>query len=237
MQKLFFDIENTPLVGTAWHTYNTDLLSIVKDTELLSFAYRINDGPIRVLSRRLFTERQLVKALWDLFDKSDVIVAHNGDSFDIKMSNMYFIKYKLEPPSPYKTVDTKKIAKKYFRFPQNKLDYIAQFLFGENKLATNKDLWFACMRGDKRALQEMEKYNKQDVVLLCRVYDTLKSWSTNHPNHNIYHNTTHQCPVCGGDTQRRGTMVSRVGRYQRHQCKSCGAWSKGERITTDKVIS
>lgn len=237
MNKLFFDIENTPLIGAAWGTYQTDLLSVIEDTRLLSFAYQVNDGPVRVLSRRLFTEKELVKHLWKLFDEADVIVGHNGDSFDIKMSNMYFLRHGLTPPSPYKTVDTLKLAKKYFRFPQNKLDFIAQFLFKEHKIHTSMKLWFDCMNGDERALKLMERYNKQDVVLLRKVYEALKGWHTGHPNMNVYQGTTHQCPNCSGNTQKRGFMFTRTGKYQRYQCTTCAAWSKGAKIKTDKVIS
>jgi len=234
---LFFDIENTPLLGWAWSTYETNLLGVVKDTELLSFAYKIDNGPIRVLSRRLYTEKELAKALWKLFDEAEVLIGHNGDSFDIKMANQYFIKYKLPPPSPYKSVDTKKMAKKSFRFAQNKLDYLGQFLYKEGKISTNMDLWFKCMDGDTSALLKMERYNKQDVALLFKVYQTLRPWSSNHPNHNLYVGTTHQCPVCGGHTHKRGYMFTRVGKYQRYQCQTCAAWSKGEKINSDKVIS
>lgn len=237
IQTLYFDIENSPLLGWAWGTYQTDLLGIVKDTELLSFSYKINDGPIRVLSRRLYTEKQLVQELWNLFEAADVIIGHNGDSFDIKMSNQYFLKYKLKPPAPFKSVDTKKLAKKSFRFAQNKLDYLGQFLYGERKIATNMELWFKCMEGDVRSLLKMERYNKQDVALLYKVHQTLKPWSNSGVNINLYSGTTHQCSICGGNTQRRGFMTTRVGKYQRHQCTTCGHWDKGEKIKTDKVIS
>lgn len=234
---LYFDIENTPLFGTAWSTYETNLLSVTKDTELLSFAWKINDGNTQVVSRRLYTEKQLVKHLWKLFDEADILIAHNGNSFDIKMANQYFIKYGLNPPAPYKSIDTKLIAKKYFRFAQNKLDYIAQFLYNEHKLPTNMDLWFRCMKGDIASLKLMEKYNKKDVDLLYKVYQSFKGWHTGHPNFNVYAGTTHKCPNCGGATQKRGFMYTRTGKYQRHQCTTCAAWSKGEKIKTDKVIS
>lgn len=237
MNYLYFDIENTPLIGRAWSPYQTDLLFIDKDQELLSFAYKQNDGRTKVLSRRQYSEKQLAIELHKLFDWADVILGHNGDSFDIKMANTYFIKYKLKPPSPYKSIDTKKIAKKYFRFAQNKLDYLANFLYNERKLETNKSLWDDCMNGDELALRRMERYNKKDVDLLYKAYHDLKPWHTTHPNFNIYHGTTHKCPVCGGKTQRRGFMFTRVGKYQRYQCTECAAWSKGERIKIDKVIS
>lgn len=238
INELKFDIENTPILGWAWGTYDTNLLGIEKDTELLSFSYKINDGPVRVLSRRLYTEKQLVQELWKLFDEADVIIGHNGDKFDIKMSNHYFIKYKLKPPSPYKSVDTLKIARKSFRFAQNKLDYLSQFLLGESKHHTDMGLWFACMSGDTRALLRMERYNKQDVVLLDKVYTLLRPWDNGGPNYNVYNGTTHACPKCGHKTQKRGPSYTRTGAYQRYQCTSptCGKWSTGEKIKTDKVI-
>ncbi len=226
MKILLFDIENTPLLGYAWGMYEQNILSVVKDTELLSFAYKMNEEPIQVYSRRLFTERQLVKKLWALFNEADIIVGHNGDSFDIKMSNQYFLKYGLPPPAPYKSVDTKKMAKKAFRFAQNKLDYLGQFLFNERKIATNIDLWFKCMDGDATALKLMEKYNVQDVVLLDKVYKTLRPWHTGHPNTNLYIGSTHKCPSCGSDKlQKRGFSYTRASKSQRFQCQDCYAWS------------
>lgn len=228
---LFFDIENTPILGHAWGMYEQNLLTVVKDNELLSFAWCWNDGKIFVMSRRLFSERQLAKFLWKLFDEADVIIGHNGDSFDIKMANQYFLKHGLTAPSPYKSVDTKKIAKRYFRFAQNKLDYLAQFMFKEKKISTNLDLWLRCMAGESKAFLEMEKYNIHDVVLLRKVYDKLKGWHTGHPNTNLYSGTSHQCPVCSGNTQRRGLAYTRTAQYQRYQCVGeCKGWSTGERV-------
>lgn len=237
MKILFYDLENTPLLAYTWGTYKTNVLSILDSQRLLSFAYKFDDGPTHVLSRRLYTERQLVKKLWKLFDEADVVCAQNGDAFDQKVANHLFIKYGLKPPSPYKTIDTLKIAKKYFKFPSNKLDYLAEFLLGERKIETNFSLWVRCMKGEEAALKEMEKYNVHDVDILYRVYHQLKGWHTGHPNHNLYSDNTHTCPVCGGKTQRRGFMYTRTGKYQRYQCVECGAWSKGEKIKHDKVLT
>lgn len=237
MNITYFDLETTPILGYAWQMWDANLLSIEKYTGLICFAYKINDGNTIVVSKRTHTERQMVKLLWKLFDDADVLCAQNGDKFDIKVANKLFIQHKLKPPAPYKTVDTLKIAKKYFRFDSNKLDYLAHFLLGENKLPTNYDLWSKCMKGDKKALKTMEDYCIHDVDLLYRVYNLLKGWHTGHPNHNVYNGTTHKCPNCGGETQKRGFTFTRVGKYQRYQCKACYAWSKGEKVATEKVIS
>ncbi len=237
MNKLFFDLEIGPLNAYAWEVYQTNLLSVIKDWPLLSVAWKVNDGKTEVVSKRTMSEKKMVKLLWNLFNDADVLVAQNGDKFDIRLANMLFLRHGLPPPAPYKTVDTLKLAKKYFRFPMNNLDYLCSTLLGKRKIETDKSLWFKCLEGDSKAFKQMEDYNKVDVDLLYDLYNVLKSWHTGHPNANLYQDTTHRCPVCGESTQRRGYMLTRVGKYQRYQCKSCGAWSKGEKLNTEKVIS
>lgn len=238
MQIIYIDLETTPIRGLAWGTYDTNMVSIEQDSGLLSVAYKINDEPTQVVSRRLYTERQLALKLWKLFNDADVVVAQNGDQFDMKVANKFFIKYGFKPPAPYKTVDTLKLARRYFKFASNRLDYLSQFLFGEHKIETNIGLWLKCMDGDERALIKMERYNKHDVDLLYRVYHKLRMWHTGHPNSNVYNGTTHQCPTCGHDSIRRGFNLSRVGKFQRYQCKSvkCGAWWSGDRIKSNRTI-
>ena len=237
MKTLYIDLETTPILGYVWRAYEDNLLDIKKDFGLLCFAYAWNDDPVSVVSLSNHSEKQMVKKLWAVFNEAEIIVAQNGDKFDIKVSNALFIRHNLKPPAPYKTVDTLKLAKKYFRFSKNNLDYLGHSLLNERKHPTDKSLWFKCMNGDEEAMRIMKDYCEQDVYLLRRLYHRLKSWHTGHPNSNLYNETTHKCPVCGGNTQKRGFMYTRVGKYQRHQCTSCGAWSKGIKVNSDKVIS
>lgn len=237
MNILYFDLETSPILGFSWGTYKTDLLSIEKDSGLLAFGYKVNDGPVHVLSRRKYTERQLVKKLWKLFNDSDILVAHNGDRFDIRKANALFIRYKLKPPAPYKSVDTLKIARKIGFFDSNRMDYLTKLMFNDRKKPSGLQLWLDCMKGDKRAFKKMEEYCEHDVVLLHKLYQELKPWHTGHPNTNLYQGTTHCCPNCGGNkVQRRGFNYTRVGVYQRYQCRSCGAWSQGEKVNKEKVL-
>lgn len=233
------------MLGYAFRNYKTDLLSIEKESGLLAFSYKsvgfesgkVHDGPVHNLSKRKYTEKQMVKRLWKLFDEHDVLCAQNGDKFDMRVANRLFIKHKLKPPSPYKTIDTLKIARKYFRFDSNRLDDLGKFLLGERKHYTSLKLWFDCMKGDKKSLKTMEEYCGQDVELLYKVYMKLRPWHTGHPNTKLYEGSTHCCPVCNSTkTQKRGFNYTRVGVYQRYQCRACGAWSQGEKVNKEKTL-
>lgn len=228
---LFFDLETTPNIIYAWGRYEQNAIDIVDDWHLLCFAYKWF-GEKEVFTMNTKKEVDMVKYLWQLFDKADVIVAHNGDQFDIKKVNALFIKYGMKPPASYKTIDTKKVAKKYFRFDSNKLDDLGRYLGLGRKIQTGGfELWKGCMDGDKKAWKTMLDYNKQDVILLEKVYLKMRSWITNHPNLNLFNNEEHTCPNCGSHKiHKRGYGVTRSAKYQRYACQECGAWSTGEKV-------
>jgi RNase P subunit RPR2 len=126
---------------------------------------------------------ELLHDLGELLDEANVVVAHNGDRFDLKKINTRMIKESFWKPTPYRTVDTLKIARREFGFTSNKLDYLAQFLFGDAKLDTGGlELWTDCLAGKPEAWDKMEDYNAKDVVLLERVYEHIKGWDRSHPN-------------------------------------------------------
>jgi DNA polymerase III epsilon subunit-like protein len=174
-------------------------------------------------------DKALVTELWKLMDEADIILGHNGDQFDIKKSNARFLAHGLTPPTPYKTVDTKKVAKKYFGFASNKLDELCRQLgIGRKKEHEGWPLWKGCYEGDMKAWKRMLAYNVQDVELLDQLYLKLRPWMDNHPNLNLIRGTTHSCPACGSfNNHRRGHYLTSTNLIQRYKCNSCGKWSKG----------
>lgn len=97
---------------------------------MLSFAYkwfgesgtRVHTLPqYRLYKKDPFDDSKLIEDLWKLFDEADIIIGHNINSFDIKKANTRFIENGLMPPSNYQTIDTLRVAKKYFGFTSNKL--------------------------------------------------------------------------------------------------------------------
>ncbi|RLG55574.1 MAG: hypothetical protein DRN95_07735, partial [Candidatus Hydrothermarchaeota archaeon] len=98
-----------------------------------------------------------------LVDEADIVIGHNAQKFDMKKINAYAILNGLEPPSPYRVIDTMLIAKRYFAFEQNTLDYLSHALCTTAKSAHKKftgfELWKACMQGDEDAWAEMKHYN------------------------------------------------------------------------------
>jgi DNA polymerase elongation subunit (family B) len=173
-------------------------------------------------------DKDLIEDLHALFDEADILIAHNGDRFDIRKANARFIMQGLKPPSPYKSIDTLKAARRFFHFQSNKLDDLGQYLGCGRKLPhTGFDLWKRCMAGERGAWKTMREYNMHDVELLERVYEKLKPYISNHPDLTIYTDDP-GCPTCRSTrVQRRGFLVARKRKYRRYHCQNCGSWFQG----------
>lgn len=237
---LLFDIETAPLVSYTWGIWEQNVIDVKEDWYMLSFSakwlgeketkvYGLPDFPLYKKDKT--NDKELIRKLWELFDEAEVLVAHNGDEFDIKKANARFITHNLTPPAPYQKIDTKKVAKRYFKFDSNKLDELGEYLGVGRKSPTGGfDLWLGCMAGDKKSWQRMKDYNKQDVVLLEKIYIELRPWMNNHPNLNIINDTLRNCPTCGSDkVHSRGVVpVGRTSTKKRFKCTDCHAWSYGK---------
>lgn len=230
---LLIDIETTPILGWAWQKYETNIIHIEKDWGLLSVAWKwLHKTKVDAICVGDVTERRLVNDVWKLLNAADIVVAHNGDRFDIKKLQTKMKQYKLDPPSPFKTVDTLKIAKGHFAFSSNKLDDLSKSLNLGKKVETGGfQLWLDCMSGSSAAYKKMKSYNKKDVELLEKLYLELRPWTPRHPNMGVHVGSDEAvCGTCGSDNiGRRGYYHTNTMSYPRYKCNDCGNWGRFRR--------
>lgn len=202
------------------------MIKRIKTFTILSVAYKWLHKPTQILSCDTLTERQLLLRLHNLLDTAEIVIAHNGDSFDIRKINARFIIHKIKPPSPYRTIDTKKEAKRIAYFDSNSLNNLGVDM-GEGEKFKHRgfDMWEGCMAGIQKDWNDMKLYNKRDVDLLEKVYLRLRPWIKTHPRVSVEESCTH----CGSKKlHSRGIRNIGKARYNRLQCQSCGAWSKSK---------
>ena len=242
----FFDCETAPSLGYFWgKLFETDIIEIKDAWYLLSYAWKWQgEKKVHVKALCDYPEYDanldndffLVKDLRGLFDEADVLIAHNGDRFDIRKAQARMIRYKMSPPSRYQTIDTLKAARKHFQFDSNRLDALGQYLgLGRKLPTTGFNLWKRTMAGDRKAWAIMKRYNKHDVELLEKVYEELRPWMTTHPNLELFHrpHVGVVCPNCqSANTVKRGIWYNKARKYLRHSCRDCGHWFKGALIPT-----
>lgn len=237
---LLYDIETSYTVGAVWGLYDQNVAKVLREPYIITVAWKwLGEKTTHVISLPDFktykkdkrSDKELVAVMHKLFDEADIIIAHNGNSFDQKWTYARFLVNGMVPPSPAVYIDTKLVAKSKFRFNSNSLNNLGQYLKLGKKIDTGGiDLWTGCIEDDdKKSWNLMCKYNKQDVVLLEKVYLAMKPYMTNHPNLNMYNNTLCACGNCGSTKlQKRGYSITRTAKKQRFQCTDCGAWSLGK---------
>ena len=171
----------------------------------------------------------IVKELWNLVDEADVVVAHNFHGFDKGKMNSRFIVNNCGPPSPYRAIDTLREARSKFRFLSNSLQYIGRLLCAEDKTATSMSLWDRCVDGDPTGLDDMLRYNKQDVRLLEEVLLKIRPWMTSGPNIGAYYtDTSGRCGRCGSKNVNVSDShyYTTANRYRALYCNECGGWTR-----------
>lgn len=233
MRCLLLDIETAPNLAFVWslwkETVNID--RIVNSGYVLSWAAKwLGESQLHYDSLHKSKPVRMLDRIHRLLDESDAVIHYNGKTFDIPTLQKEFVLHKMPPPAPYKQVDLLQIVKAEFRFPSNKLDYVAQALGLGNKVRhPGFQMWVDCMNGKATAWKQMEEYNKQDVVLLERLYERLLPWIKIHPNHGAFGDVS-VCPNCGSDKFRpRGFAITLVMKYQRYLCDACGTWFRGNK--------
>lgn len=260
LPKIFiFDIETAPILGYFWQMFNQNMSldMIENDWFIMTWAGKwfgeetiyydtcINHG---FTAERYFTaamsgdkddllelDRNVVASLWAKLEEADMIVAHNGDKFDMKKVTARAIQQGLQPMSPIKQIDTMKIAKRVACFTSNKLDHIAHILCGERKVDTGGfNLWKNCLRGIAESWSKMLEYNINDVTILENVWVALAPYDRKSPSlimHVDSEVTRCNSPACGSfNVEATGkTYKTTVSEFTVHRCTDCGKQMRGRK--------
>ncbi len=232
MKTLLLDIETAPNLAHVWGLWqqNVGVNQIIASGYVMCWAAKwVDDPEVHFDSIHKSKPTKMLSGIHKLVDQADVVVHYNGKSFDMPTLNKEFIVHGFGPPSPYKQIDLCRVAKSEFRFPSNKLEYIAKTLgLGEKTKHEGHELWIKCMNDDPEAWVRMEAYNRNDVVLLEAVYARMRPWVRQHPVTALYDEPgLSVCPRCGsGHMQRRGFAYTAMNKYARYQCQSCRGWMR-----------
>ena len=155
-------------------------------------------------------------------DEADIVIGHNGDRFDLRKLRWRFISQQMAPPSPFRVLDTLKIARREFFAPSYKQDFLTKYFDLENKLSTDFQLWVDCEAGDKDRLEEMVEYNRHDVMGLEELYLKIRPYIRNHPNLGVLMDKD-VCPSCGADdiVETNSEYITSSNRFPVYRCDSC----------------
>jgi ribosomal protein L44E len=243
---LSFDIELAPMEAFIF-SLATDYVphkNIKKDWYIMCIAAKFLDEDEVYYwdvskQRNKMDDSKILAKFQKLLDRADFVTGHNIDKFDTKKINTRnLLRDRNHVPLPIKSVDTLKIARKYFSFPSNSLDYIAKFLGCTPKMTQRKfegmRLWIECINNNPEAWAEMQAYCKQDVLTQIEVFDVLKRFDASLNFQAFYQKPT--C-VCGSTNfHMDGIAYTNKGQFQRYKCDNCGKRHQGTQNLIHKDI-
>ena len=236
MKILLIDIETSPNLAHVWGIWqqNVGLSQLLESSYTMCYSAKwLGNKDVYFDSVHRNDAKKMLEGVHAMLCEADAVVHYNGSKFDIPTLNKEFLVHKMPPPPPIKQIDLLRTVRSQFRFPSNKLDYVAQRLgLGKKKDHEGHILWVKCMNGDKKAWKTMEEYNIQDVILLEKLYNRLTPWIKTPLNKTIMMKDRDGfvCPTCSKPSLlSKGFRYTTTGAYQRYQCKACGAHSTDTR--------
>ena len=131
MKILLLDIETAPNIVHVWGLWqqNVAINQIIASGYVMCWAAKwYGNGEIMFDSVNRSRPKKMLQRIHQLIGEADVVVHYNGKSFDMPTLNKEFLTYGMLPPPPYKQIDLCVTAKREFRFPSNRLEYIARQL-------------------------------------------------------------------------------------------------------------
>jgi DNA polymerase elongation subunit (family B) len=232
---LLFDIETSPMEVFVWQLRQNGWInpeSIIKDWSILCWSAKwlfddvTMSGTVSADEAHERSDASCVDELWTLLDEADIVIAHNGASFDVRKMNARFALNGLNPPMPYRVIDTLRVAKRNFQFSSYKLDYVNKLFGLEQKSHPGWGVWTTAVSGTDaahKALVDMTRYCERDVMILEELYLEIRAWIKGHPNMGLYVDTDgEKCTNCGStDLDWRGYYYTPAGRFRAFRC-SCG---------------
>ena len=161
MKILLLDIETSPNLAHVWGLWqqNVGTNQLLESSEVMCWAAKwYDERGVMFMSNKANSHAEMLAKIYELIDEADVVVHYNGKKFDMPTLNKEFLLQGWTPPSPYKQIDLLRVVRSNFKFPSNKLDYVAQRLnIGKKVKHEGHELWIKCMKKDQCIIYKLMK--------------------------------------------------------------------------------
>jgi DNA polymerase elongation subunit (family B) len=237
------DTETSFNIGFFWRPgYNLTIgpEAILEERQMLCVCWEFLDSNKRFeLKWDGESDYELIKELGRVLREDiDVVVAHNGDRFDLKWIKARTLYHRLPPITNVTSIDTLKLCRSNFNLNSNKLDYVAKFLNVGGKMATGGiQLWKdVFIHKSDKALDKMVRYCHRDVRILKKAFKEILPYCDKLPIHMgiAKGGDRDDCPMCGSShVHKHSKIPGKVGMHQKYRCQKAGCghvWKDNRKI-------
>ena len=232
---LTYDIETSFVLARVWGTGKQYVAhdAIQDETQIITVAWKwLGEDKVHYLkwSRKKKNDRKLVTKFLEEYNKADMIIGWNNNSFDNKIVHSRALKWGLDVNTHVKSFDIMRQIKRVFRLPSYSMAYVSRYLGLGGKLQHNgikmwEDIAWGAKDDYKQSMALMVQYNVQDVALTEEIFFKVRKYLGGVMHFGVMQGKGKlSCPHCGGeDVKLYRTIVTEAGTIQRiMKCKKDG---------------
>lgn len=235
---LFWDIETSPLTVSTFNIGSKVSIGhnqILEESKIICISYK-DPGwkKAKVLTWNMAKkcDKAMLNKFVKIASKYELLVAHNGDAFDIKVFKGRLYANKVKPLTNILTLDTLKIARKNFKLPSQRLDFHSKLNGHTGKDKMSFDDWLdITYKKCNKAMDKMVKYNIKDTEILEGVFFDMLPYCDKLPLNLglIISGQKDGCKECGSkEFILYGNWYTTTNMYEKRQCKVCRHIYKGD---------
>lgn len=246
---LIIDIETFPMEGYFFNQFPKYIANnqVTQNTTMASYAAKFLGEDVIYYNdvrgqKNIRDDSKLVKEVKELINKADFVLYFNGCRFDGPKISYRTLANRIIRAKATQEIDPLRIAKKHLGFDSNKLEHLTEMLCVKyKKLKHSKfpgfDLWKECLKDNPEAWEEMELYNRNDILSLEEVYvDHLAPFDDMVPNFASFHDTPIFHCNCGNDKfTPAGYHITKKSKFEKFQCTKCGKTHRSSKNLHSKV--
>ena len=182
---MIYDIETSRVTAKVWGTGKTYIThkQLRSETTIISISWKwCGEDKIHALTwDDNHCDKQMMIDFLKEYNKADMVIGQNNDSFDNKLVNARAMKHRLDVNVHTKSFDIIKQTRRLFRLPSYSMDYVTKYL-GVTHKQTHEGIlmWDMIEEGtpteQAEYLQKMVDYNVGDIVATEAMYVTLRKY-------------------------------------------------------------
>ena len=183
---MVYDLETSQVDARLWNTGQQYVghKALTSETRIVTVAWKwLGSDEVFTLkwSMKKKSDKKLMTKFVEEYNKADMVIGYNNNSFDNKLVVARAIKYNLDVNTLVKSFDVMRKLKKVARLPSFSMAYVAKFLGLGSKLQhTGIKMWDDIQYGHiddaKQSMKLMLKYNIQDIILTEEIYYRLRKY-------------------------------------------------------------
>ncbi|KKM03885.1 hypothetical protein LCGC14_1769890, partial [marine sediment metagenome] len=125
----------------------------------------------------LMDDKDIAVQMRDYLEDLDYVCTYYGTGFDIPYLNTRLLIHNERPLAKLRHVDLYYVARTHLKLHSNRLDVVAESLFGESeKTRVVGPIWTRAMQGSEEDMAYIVEHCEKDVKVLEDVFETLRGF-------------------------------------------------------------